>query len=176
MRGHSHVVECIAFSHPNAEAVISGRQALEQNNHNEEKVDDSGISGIVRTNGLGNHNKKLDEKIEPPRYIVSGARDKNIVIWSLKSGMAMMTLKGHENWVRGVLFHPCGRFLISCADDQSIRVWDLAHQRERESNSIKQPHDNSFVSCIDWHPGRDLLASGSPNKEVKLWNYDPKKY
>ena len=74
-----------------------------------------------------------------------------------------------------MLFHPCGRFLLSCADDRSIRVWDLAHQRERETSSIYEAH-TGFVSCIAWHAGQNLLASASSNKEVKIWNYDPKKF
>lgn len=36
-----------------------------------------------------------------------------------------MTLSPHENWVRGVIFHPTNKYLISCSDDKSIRITDL---------------------------------------------------
>lgn len=36
---------------------------------------------------------------------------------------------GHDNWVRGVLFHPGGRFIVSCADDKTIRIWDYKNKR-----------------------------------------------
>lgn len=36
---------------------------------------------------------------------------------------------GHDNWVRGVLFHPGGRFIVSCADDKTLRTWDYKNKR-----------------------------------------------
>lgn len=36
---------------------------------------------------------------------------------------------GHDNWVRGVLFHPGGRFVVSCADDKTLRIWDYKNKR-----------------------------------------------
>lgn len=39
------------------------------------------------------------------------------------------TQVGHDNWVRGVLFHPGGRFIVSCADDKTLRIWDFKNKR-----------------------------------------------
>lgn len=36
---------------------------------------------------------------------------------------------GHDNWVRGVLFHPGGRFIVTCADDKTLRIWDYKNKR-----------------------------------------------
>lgn len=36
---------------------------------------------------------------------------------------------GHDNWVRGVLVHPGGRFIVSCADDKTLRIWDYKNKR-----------------------------------------------
>lgn len=36
---------------------------------------------------------------------------------------------GHDNWVRGVLFHSGGKFILSCADDKTLRVWDYKNKR-----------------------------------------------
>jgi len=37
---------------------------------------------------------------------------------------SIITLSGHDNWVRDVTFHTNG-LLISCSDDKSIRIWNL---------------------------------------------------
>jgi len=52
-------------------------------------------------------------------------RTKLICRWRL-AFFPMGTLqKGHDNWVRGVVFHPSGKFLLSVADDKTMRVWEL---------------------------------------------------
>ena len=41
---------------------------------------------------------------------------------------------GHDNWVRGLLFHPGGgKVIISCSDDKTIRVWDYKNRRCQKS-------------------------------------------
>lgn len=40
-----------------------------------------------------------------------------------------MVLVGHDNWVRGLVFHPSGKFILSVSDDKTLRVWDLANKR-----------------------------------------------
>lgn len=35
----------------------------------------------------------------------------------------------HENWVRSVLVHPSGAFILSASDDRSIRVFDMKVRR-----------------------------------------------
>lgn len=32
---------------------------------------------------------------------------------------------GHDGWIQALTFHPCGKFLLSAADDHTMRVWDL---------------------------------------------------
>lgn len=36
---------------------------------------------------------------------------------------------GHDNWVRGILFHPGGKFIVTCADDKTLRIWDYKNKR-----------------------------------------------
>ena len=36
---------------------------------------------------------------------------------------------GHDNWVRGIVFHPSGKYAVSASDDKTLRVWDLKNKR-----------------------------------------------
>ena len=37
---------------------------------------------------------------------------------------------GHDNWVRGLTFHPGGgKVIVSVSDDKTIRIWDYKNQR-----------------------------------------------
>ena len=60
-------------------------------------------------------------------YVATGARDKTIKIWDVR-GALIKTLVGHDNWVRGLVFHPGGKYLISVGDDKTIRCWDLSEE------------------------------------------------
>ena len=59
-------------------------------------------------------------------YLASASRDRTVKLWSVANGgSCLMTFTGHENWVRGVMVHPSGNYVLSCGDDRSIRVFDI---------------------------------------------------
>ncbi|KAL4910162.1 nuclear distribution protein nudF [Aspergillus multicolor] len=82
-------------------------------------------------------------------FIATGGRDKTIKLWEAR-GKLIKTLHGHDNWVRGLVFHPGGKFLFSVSDDKTIRCWDLS-QEGRLYKTITGAHEH-FVSCIRWAP------------------------
>lgn len=107
-------------------------------------------------------------------FIATGSRDKTIKLWNDR-GNLIKTLVGHDNWVRGLAFHPGGRYLVSVGDDRTIRCWDLSRDAELVK-TIDEP-SNHFVSCIQWGPKqlhRDqgisyVLATGSADACVRVW-------
>lgn len=57
--------------------------------------------------------------------LVSGSRDKTVKVWNFVLQECLFTFESHDNWVKSVILHPSGNFVISSGDDRSIRVWDL---------------------------------------------------
>jgi len=100
-------------------------------------------------------------------FIASGSRDKTIKIWETATGQSIMTLTGHDNWVRDLQFHPSGKFLISTSDDKSIRIWDLT--QGRAVKSINDAHEH-FVACMDFNVNNPTLATGGVDNVIKIWN------
>lgn len=118
---------------------------------------------------------------------MTGARDKLIMLWDVQSGRHLKTLVrslylaisplelfkrveqlGHDGWIRGLVFHPTGKFLLSTSDDKTIRVWDLATGR---CTKTVQAHSH-FVSCIAW--GNLALGNGATANDGRKVGTDGK--
>ena len=119
--GHENFIECCAFAPP------------------------ASYEHLATLAGL----KKPPLASSSAEYVATGARDKTINIWDVR-GTLIKTLVGHDNWVRGLVFHPGGKYLISVGDDKTIRCWDLS-QEGRLVKTIDDAHGH-FVSCIRWAP------------------------
>ena len=58
------------------------------------------------------------------KWIVSGSDDKTLKIWNLLDQKCVATLEGHSHNVDSVCFDPDLNVIISCSEDETIKVWD----------------------------------------------------
>ena len=112
-------------------------------------------------------NKKSELKSSVKVFVATGSRGKRIKLWDAKEGTLIENFEGHDNWVRDLVFHPNGKYLLSVSDDKSMRVWDLSNGRCIKK--ISEAH-NHFVSCIDFSAKYLVCATGSVNNQIKLWD------
>ncbi len=79
---------------------------------------------------------------------MSGSRDKTIKVWDVSVGLCLFTLIGHDNWVRGVCWHPGGKYIVSASDDKTIRVWDIVNKRLNKT--LENAHSH-FCTSLGIH-------------------------
>ena len=121
MFGHENTVECCAFAPP------------------------STYQHFATLAGL----KKPPAATSMAEFMATGGRDKLIKLWDAR-GTCIKTLVGHDNWVKALIFHPGGKYLLSVSDDKSMRCWDLS-QEGKCVKVLSDSHDH-FVTCIKWAP------------------------
>merc|ERR1719295_1315984 len=147
LRDHDHVVECIAWAPETAREAI--REAV---------ADRSGGGGA------GSENNSAGGIVGP--FLASGSRDKTIKVWDVSTGVCLVTLAGHDTWVRSLSWHPGGKYLLSASDDKSLRVWDVAHKRCAKRMADAHGH---FVTSVDFHRSSPFVITGSVDQTVKVW-------
>ncbi|KAH6621510.1 LIS-1 2 [Chaetomium sp. MPI-SDFR-AT-0129] len=94
--------------------------------------------------------KKPPSATSTAEFMATGSRDKTIKLWDGR-GICFKTLIGHDNWVSGLVFHPGGKYLLSVADDKTLRCWDLS----QDGKCVKVLADahGQFITCVRWAPG-----------------------
>jgi len=136
LREHEHVVECLAWAPECAHPAINEAAGIDA---------------------------KKGQRSGP--YLISGSRDKTIKMWDVSTGICTFTLVGHDNWVRGLVFHSGGNYIISASDDKTLRIWDIKNKRNSKTLNAHQ----HFVTSVDFHKNAPYVITGSVDQSVKVW-------
>jgi WD40 repeat protein len=119
--------------------------------------------------------------------LATGDVEGKICLWRVVDGKQVLTLKGHTGWIWAVTFSPDGKTLASCSHDSLIRLWDVQTIDFEQSNTANMAEISRFshvsetclktlrghlsrVWTISFSPDGQMLASGSDDQTIRLWN------
>lgn len=77
-------------------------------------------------------------------------------------------LEGHDRGVNWASFHPTGPYIVSSADDRTVRLWRYTDSKAWEVETMRG-HSNN-VSCVIFHPTLDVIVSNSEDKSLRVWD------
>ena len=113
-------------------------------------------------------NPLISCRFEPRgRYIFSTSEDFSVQRWSLPDGKRTV-LKGHQSWVRGMVFSQDGETAITSGYDDTLIWWPVAGDKLEPIRQVKA-HDG-WIRALAVSPDGKLLASVGNDLVVRLWS------
>ncbi|KAI0978422.1 hypothetical protein GJ496_001571 [Pomphorhynchus laevis] len=102
-------------------------------------------------------------------WMLTGDQSGFIKYWQSNMNNVKM-FQAHKEPVRGLSFCPTDAKFATCSDDSSIRIIDFIRCKEE---CALRGH-GSEVKCVDWHPHKGIVISGSKDSQQPIILWDPR--
>ncbi|KAL9053710.1 MAG: hypothetical protein Q9162_004584 [Coniocarpon cinnabarinum] len=114
----------------------------------------------------------LATSMENPNMLLSGSRDKTLLIWNLTReeggnyGYPRRSLHGHSHIVSDCVISSDGAYALSSSWDKTLRLWELS---TGVTTRRFVGHQNDVLS-VSFSADNRQIVSGSRDRSIKLWN------
>ena len=162
LTGHSNYVNSVAFS-PDGQILASGSE------DNTIKLWQPSTGKEIRT--LTGHSYSVNSIAFSPdgQLLASGSSDNTIKLWQPSTGKETLTLTGHSNLGQT---HLNSRFLFRSGFHEFISIntkWLKPLLSGQFKNKMRLPCHFDSVRSVTFSPDGQILASGSLDNTIKLW-------
>lgn len=111
------------------------------------------------------------------QFMAGGDSLGNIILWNFENTKQLCLTQAHYDCVNSVAFSPKNQILASGSDDGKIKTFRI----EISYNSVRLKYNvrlkevftlevNSPVKSVVFSPLRDILASGSDDNIIRIWD------
>ena len=101
------------------------------------------------------------------RLLLTGSTDGVAKIWRTRDAAQLATLRGHTQPILWAHFTSDGRFIVTAAEDRSLRVWDCAHGFCCVAVLVGHTHE---VTACDLLDDERTIVSVSSDKTMRFYD------
>ena len=98
-------------------------------------------------------------------YVITGADETLVKVWSAHSGRLMYTIRGHQGFITDIAVSPDNRTVATASADKTIRVSSL---RNGETKNVLQGHGLQ-VNLICYDVLTSCLVTCSDDGSARVW-------
>ena len=114
------------------------------------------------------------DKAGSKEFLITGSRDKSLLIWDLKEeaddnnelGKPKKMLKGHSHFIQDLALSNDSNHCVTASWDGLVRMWDLTEGR---STKIFKGHKKDVLSVAFSSDNRQIISAGR-DRSIMLWN------
>lgn len=99
-------------------------------------------------------------------FFASGESNGDIRLWRASDTQQVLRLRGHKDWVRGLLFSADSNILYSSSDDRTVKIWDLNTGRCIQT---LEGHEGRVYS-LQMTSDQSTLISVGNDRTIRMWN------
>ncbi len=163
LTGHTNIVDAVAFS-PEGRTLASGSrdQTIRLWNPND--------GNLKRT--LTGHTGDISRIMFSPdgRTLASASRDDTVRLWNPQTGQHKRTLTNRTGWTKPVVFSSDSVTLL--IGGHGISIWDTQAGQYKKAFA----RDITDFFSVVFSPNGQMVASGSADNKVRLWEYNASDY
>ena len=89
-----------------------------------------------------------------------------VIVWDLSNRRARHTLKAHDGIANHAHISQDGKVFVTAGKDKKVRVWGM-----QQGEAIASVELDSAVNVAEFSPHSALLAAGTAEGYVYLWDY-----
>ncbi|MFN8440655.1 MAG: NB-ARC domain-containing protein [Caldilineaceae bacterium] len=183
LQGHTHMIRNLCFQPASAPSTVVGEPVeptdayLLASSSADRTVRLWSLSGELRYTLLGHTDDitALDFSADGCQLVSSGT-DQTIYWWDTRTGQMVNSLHAYRYVPTSVVrFSPDGELVVSGSADQLVRLWPVMTDEnatppiESTRCAVLRGHTN-FVRAVAVSPSGHIIASGSADHSIRLWD------